>query len=198
VWIEVSAGFRLPKPDDCHEDIYNLMLACWAKDPKDRPNFTKIVADIKHLLAAHCEWEDSDGYLDVCAELSESQPKRGSLLKRILSRSSTGSRSKRSSAGSKAVLEEDEIAEVEEDTQATALYDMGHTELPESRQEFEVEESAASDLYDLGTGDAVDEECTDYGFDEPVSVEGKPSNHDPDDVYGNTDAMLAGLGEDSG
>ncbi|KAI5092647.1 activated CDC42 kinase 1 isoform X3, partial [Silurus meridionalis] len=32
-------GERLPKPEDCPQDIYNVMLQCWALKPDDRPTF---------------------------------------------------------------------------------------------------------------------------------------------------------------
>uniref|UniRef100_UPI00358F6B3B activated CDC42 kinase 1 n=1 Tax=Myxine glutinosa TaxID=7769 RepID=UPI00358F6B3B len=32
-------GERLPKPEDCPQDAYNVMLQCWAHKPDDRPSF---------------------------------------------------------------------------------------------------------------------------------------------------------------
>ncbi|XP_070973824.1 activated CDC42 kinase 1-like [Oncorhynchus clarkii lewisi] len=32
-------GERLPKPEDCPQDLYNVMLHCWAQKPDDRPTF---------------------------------------------------------------------------------------------------------------------------------------------------------------
>ncbi|XP_039620417.1 tyrosine kinase, non-receptor, 2b isoform X4 [Polypterus senegalus] len=32
-------GERLTKPEDCPQDIYNVMLQCWAQKPDDRPTF---------------------------------------------------------------------------------------------------------------------------------------------------------------
>uniref|UniRef100_A0A3P9N4M7 Activated CDC42 kinase 1 n=1 Tax=Poecilia reticulata TaxID=8081 RepID=A0A3P9N4M7_POERE len=35
-------GERLPKPEDCPQDIYNVMLQCWAQKPGDRPTFVAL------------------------------------------------------------------------------------------------------------------------------------------------------------
>ncbi|XP_036782156.2 activated CDC42 kinase 1 isoform X2 [Manis pentadactyla] len=32
-------GERLPRPEDCPQDIYNVMVQCWAHKPEDRPTF---------------------------------------------------------------------------------------------------------------------------------------------------------------
>lgn len=33
---------RLLKPEDCPQDIYNVMLQCWAQKPGDRPTFVAL------------------------------------------------------------------------------------------------------------------------------------------------------------
>ncbi|XP_078210930.1 activated CDC42 kinase 1 isoform X5 [Callithrix jacchus] len=43
-------GERLPRPEDCPQDIYNVMVQCWAHKPEDRPTF---VALRDFLLEAH-------------------------------------------------------------------------------------------------------------------------------------------------
>uniref|UniRef100_A0A672H8H0 Activated CDC42 kinase 1 n=1 Tax=Salarias fasciatus TaxID=181472 RepID=A0A672H8H0_SALFA len=35
-------GERLPKPEDCPQDIFNVMLQCWAQKPDDRPTFVAL------------------------------------------------------------------------------------------------------------------------------------------------------------
>ncbi|XP_016364027.1 tyrosine kinase, non-receptor, 2b [Sinocyclocheilus rhinocerous] len=35
-------GDRLPKPEDCPQDIYNVMMQCWAQKPDDRPTFVAL------------------------------------------------------------------------------------------------------------------------------------------------------------
>ena len=48
--MQVIDGLRLQCPVDCTDDIYNsLMSDCWLDDPKDRPNFTKILASVRKL-----------------------------------------------------------------------------------------------------------------------------------------------------
>uniref|UniRef100_A0A8C7U4B4 Activated CDC42 kinase 1 n=1 Tax=Oncorhynchus mykiss TaxID=8022 RepID=A0A8C7U4B4_ONCMY len=37
-----KGGERLPKPEDCPQDIYNVMLQCWAQKPDDRPTFVAL------------------------------------------------------------------------------------------------------------------------------------------------------------
>ena len=35
----VQHGYRMPKPQDCPESLYELMLNCWRSLPRDRPTF---------------------------------------------------------------------------------------------------------------------------------------------------------------
>lgn len=35
-------GERLPRPEDCPQDIYNVMAQCWAHKPEDRPTFVAL------------------------------------------------------------------------------------------------------------------------------------------------------------
>ncbi|EYC24072.1 hypothetical protein Y032_0014g2299 [Ancylostoma ceylanicum] len=43
-------GHRNAKPQYCHEDIYDLMMRCWDKDPNERPNFTQCIHHLKDQL----------------------------------------------------------------------------------------------------------------------------------------------------
>ncbi|KAI4549751.1 hypothetical protein MG293_002081 [Ovis ammon polii] len=38
----VEDGFRLPPPRNCPSPLHRLMLACWQKDPGERPRFSQI------------------------------------------------------------------------------------------------------------------------------------------------------------
>ncbi|XP_059050992.1 tyrosine-protein kinase Shark [Achroia grisella] len=39
----VESGKRLERPENCPDEIYNVMLDCWAYNPDQRPTFSKLV-----------------------------------------------------------------------------------------------------------------------------------------------------------
>nr|XP_047123959.1 uncharacterized protein LOC101239033 isoform X4 [Hydra vulgaris] len=39
---KLESGYRLPKPDNCSDAVYTLMLKCWETNPDDRPSFMEI------------------------------------------------------------------------------------------------------------------------------------------------------------
>lgn len=45
-------GERLPRPEDCPQDVYNVMLQCWAHKPEDRPTFVAL----RDFLVEVGEW----------------------------------------------------------------------------------------------------------------------------------------------
>ncbi|VDL69628.1 unnamed protein product [Nippostrongylus brasiliensis] len=47
---KLLAGHRNSKPQYCHDDIYDLMVRCWDKDPNERPNFTQCIHQLKQQL----------------------------------------------------------------------------------------------------------------------------------------------------
>ncbi|MCI4376703.1 hypothetical protein PGIGA_G00191410 [Pangasianodon gigas] len=42
-------GHRLKQPNDCLDELYNIMLSCWRANPVDRPDFTKVKAMLEKL-----------------------------------------------------------------------------------------------------------------------------------------------------
>ena len=44
VWVEVAAGYRLPRPDGCPADIYDRMRACWREAQPERPTAGALAA----------------------------------------------------------------------------------------------------------------------------------------------------------
>ena len=48
--MQVIKGLRLECPIDCTDDIYkSLMSDCWLDEPKKRPNFENILANVRKL-----------------------------------------------------------------------------------------------------------------------------------------------------
>ncbi|KAG1959515.1 tyrosine-protein kinase Fes/Fps isoform X2 [Pimephales promelas] len=46
---EVERGYRMPAPNNCPDEIYALMCQCWQYDPRKRPSFRKLKADLYAL-----------------------------------------------------------------------------------------------------------------------------------------------------
>ncbi|XP_053490477.1 tyrosine-protein kinase Fes/Fps isoform X1 [Ictalurus furcatus] len=46
---EVERGYRMPAPNGCPDEIYALMRHCWQHDPRMRPSFLKIRAELHAL-----------------------------------------------------------------------------------------------------------------------------------------------------
>ncbi|XP_074065379.1 tyrosine-protein kinase Mer [Macrotis lagotis] len=43
-------GHRLKQPDDCLDDLYEIMCACWRVNPLDRPTFSELKLRLEKLL----------------------------------------------------------------------------------------------------------------------------------------------------
>ncbi|XP_072049429.1 uncharacterized protein [Amphiura filiformis] len=54
---ELKKGYRLPKPEHCSEQIYDVMCTCWQENPEERPTFMQIQKKVENML------EDAQGYL---------------------------------------------------------------------------------------------------------------------------------------
>ena len=89
VKVKVAEGYRLPHPQGCPEELYKLMLKCWAQRPTDRPHFSDILnGHIETLQTKAAKWVwSSNGcltldiyfrlsthFLFVCLSLSLSLP----------------------------------------------------------------------------------------------------------------------------
>uniref|UniRef100_A0A3P8WN04 Activated CDC42 kinase 1 n=3 Tax=Cynoglossus semilaevis TaxID=244447 RepID=A0A3P8WN04_CYNSE len=52
-------GERLPKPEDCPQDVYNVMSQCWAQKPEDRPTFVALREFLLETMATDmCALQD--------------------------------------------------------------------------------------------------------------------------------------------
>ncbi|XP_066557715.1 tyrosine-protein kinase Fes/Fps [Amia ocellicauda] len=46
---EIERGYRMPAPEACPPEIYNLMTRCWQYDPKKRPTFQTLHRELSTL-----------------------------------------------------------------------------------------------------------------------------------------------------
>jgi hypothetical protein len=41
---QLDAGYRLPQPQSCPDDVYKIMLKCWNAEPFGRPTMKELLA----------------------------------------------------------------------------------------------------------------------------------------------------------
>ncbi|XP_072022562.1 uncharacterized protein [Amphiura filiformis] len=61
----LKAGYRMPRPKHCNEELYSIMLECWDKELAKRPSFEKLINLLYDILGGEA------GYLS----LSDMEPK---------------------------------------------------------------------------------------------------------------------------
>lgn len=47
----LSSGFRLPCPTRCPQNIYRMMVGCWAPEPSKRPSFHALHSQLDAIYA---------------------------------------------------------------------------------------------------------------------------------------------------
>ncbi|XP_042328571.1 tyrosine-protein kinase Fes/Fps isoform X2 [Sceloporus undulatus] len=52
----VERGLRLSAPDQCPQEVYQLMLRCWEYEPRSRPTFSTILQELVALQARQQRW----------------------------------------------------------------------------------------------------------------------------------------------
>jgi serine/threonine protein kinase len=46
---KIVAGQLLAKPEECPEELYDVMKQCWQKNPNDRPTFDKLLEQLENI-----------------------------------------------------------------------------------------------------------------------------------------------------
>ncbi|XP_068620539.1 tyrosine-protein kinase receptor torso-like [Battus philenor] len=64
----LRAGYRMPCPNNCTPQLYEVMMLCWRARPCERPTFTQLRMRLDELLTAAC----ADRYLTL--DLPADQP----------------------------------------------------------------------------------------------------------------------------
>ena len=39
---QIESGYRLPCPENCPKEVYDIMMSCWNSNPASRPSFEKL------------------------------------------------------------------------------------------------------------------------------------------------------------
>ncbi|XP_044006322.1 tyrosine-protein kinase receptor torso-like [Aphidius gifuensis] len=58
----LKEGYRMPRPQNCGIELYEIMRSCWNTRPRCRPTFTKLKQDMDKLL----ETVSQNDYLNLC------------------------------------------------------------------------------------------------------------------------------------
>ena len=61
VYMAIQGDYRHPKPDDCPEPVYEVMLSCWNADPSARPSFAELHSTLKCF-----DTNDDERYSERC------------------------------------------------------------------------------------------------------------------------------------
>ncbi|XP_022107193.1 fibroblast growth factor receptor 4-like isoform X2 [Acanthaster planci] len=59
---KLKSGYRMPRPSHCHTKVYQLMLACWARNPSARPTFATVGEKLGKLMGKANEYISLEGY----------------------------------------------------------------------------------------------------------------------------------------
>nr|XP_006979686.1 vascular endothelial growth factor receptor 1 [Peromyscus maniculatus bairdii] len=65
----LKEGMRMRSPEYATPEIYQIMLDCWHKDPKERPRFAELVEKLGDLLQANVQ-QDGKDYIPINAILT--------------------------------------------------------------------------------------------------------------------------------
>uniref|UniRef100_A0A915CAJ0 Receptor protein-tyrosine kinase n=1 Tax=Parascaris univalens TaxID=6257 RepID=A0A915CAJ0_PARUN len=65
----LKEGYRMEAPDNCPEEIYDVMVACWQEKPENRPSFDTLVDYFDWMLTQSAQ--EQENYLEVQSITSE-------------------------------------------------------------------------------------------------------------------------------
>ncbi|KAM9053470.1 tyrosine-protein kinase Mer [Megaptera novaeangliae] len=78
-------GHRLKQPEDCLDELYEVMHSCWRAEPLDRPTFSMLRLQLEKLLESLPEVQDEADIIYVNTQFPESceGPAEGSALAQL-------------------------------------------------------------------------------------------------------------------
>nr|BAS29645.2 Torso [Mamestra brassicae] len=66
----LRSGYRMPKPNNCSPQLYDLMLSCWRTHPRERPTFAELHQRLDELLNSAC----ANQYLSLELDADDAPP----------------------------------------------------------------------------------------------------------------------------
>ncbi|KAI0225098.1 hypothetical protein LSAT2_023967 [Lamellibrachia satsuma] len=57
----LKTGYRMEKPGNCSDELYDVMTRCWKDLPSDRPAFKELAATFENMLRHNVEYLDLGG-----------------------------------------------------------------------------------------------------------------------------------------
>lgn len=48
----LERGYRMPRPEDCPTELYDLMIRCWKDCPEERPTFEFLRSYLEDFFTA--------------------------------------------------------------------------------------------------------------------------------------------------
>ncbi|XP_057312260.1 tyrosine-protein kinase STK-like isoform X2 [Hydractinia symbiolongicarpus] len=61
VLAEVDRGYRMPKPQQCPQPLYEIMLKCWHKEPGSRPTFEYLYNTLDdYFISSEPQYEEEE------------------------------------------------------------------------------------------------------------------------------------------
>jgi serine/threonine protein kinase len=79
VMLLTMTGRRHHQPSGCSDELYAIMMRCWDAEPKKRPVFTDLVAELDQLHTHVTVWGAVDGHKVSSTESSDSGVGAGTL-----------------------------------------------------------------------------------------------------------------------
>ncbi|MED6287115.1 hypothetical protein CHARACLAT_013163 [Characodon lateralis] len=52
VMSSIQRGYRMPQPENCPSELYDIMMSCWKNKPEDRPTFDYIQSVLDDFYTA--------------------------------------------------------------------------------------------------------------------------------------------------
>lgn len=61
---KLNSGYRLQKPAQCPDEVYDIMYSCWSQNRDLRPRFTELVQQFNSVINELYDQNSSSNYLN--------------------------------------------------------------------------------------------------------------------------------------